>query len=180
MGDIYRTCKQLVRLSLFLSILLIFSITLNIFQTVTLVKMSDRFLEETGNRLEKLENTINEFMTKFDVLFVETTAYAPYDSRGLCNDGDVKTSTGVYPSSYTVAVDPKIFPYGTRFLIPGHGLKIAQDTGVAMRKRTLEVSRGQSSFYLVDMAVKTHQEAVKYGRKIVPVFMWRDAVVHKS
>lgn len=39
----------------------------------------------------------------------------------------------------TVAVDPKVFPMGTRFYIPGYGWSIARDTGGDIKGRHLDL-----------------------------------------
>lgn len=45
-----------------------------------------------------------------------------YDQTGL-------TATGSLAGYGSIAVDPSVFPYGTRFFIPGYGYGTAVDTG---------------------------------------------------
>jgi len=64
-----------------------------------------------------------------------------------------KTSTGVYPTvGRTVAVDPKVIPYGTVIEIDGFGTRVAEDTGGAIKGNKL------------DIFVETTAEAFQYGR----------------
>lgn len=62
-----------------------------------------------------------------------------------------KTSTGVWPDIGTVAVDPKVIPYGTKMYIPGYGFGTAQDTGV----------KGEH----IDVFFDTENECIQFGRK---------------
>lgn len=71
-----------------------------------------------------------------------------------------KTATGIYPrSDITIAVDPKIIPYGTVVYIEGIGARVAEDCGGAVKNNVIDV--------FVDT---THQEAIKMGRKKLKVY----------
>ncbi|MDY4519273.1 MAG: 3D domain-containing protein, partial [Candidatus Spyradocola sp.] len=62
-----------------------------------------------------------------------------------------KTSTGVWPSIGTVAVDKSVIPYGTKMYIPGYGFGVAQDTGVSGNH--------------IDVFFDTEAECRQFGRK---------------
>ena len=65
-----------------------------------------------------------------------------------------KTCTGVMPQvGVTVAVDPKVIPLGTKIYIEGLGVRIAQDTGGAIKGNKL------------DVFVATTAEAYQLGRQ---------------
>lgn len=76
-----------------------------------------------------------------------------------------KTSTGVRPSSEsTVAVNPKVIPYGSRILVEANDGSyrkelIAQDTGGALKKGSA----------IVDIYMSSKDSCKKFGRKSVKV-----------
>ena len=91
----------------------------------------------------------------------EVTAYCPNSCCcGKYSDG--VTSTG--KSAYTkgVAVDPSVIPYGTKLQIPGYGSVIADDCGGAIKGMRL------------DVRFLTHQQALKWGRKILRVVVIKE------
>lgn len=56
----------------------------------------------------------------------------------------------------TIAVDPKVIPYGTKVKINGH-VYIAQDTGVSGKH--------------IDIYFDSHEEALKFGKKKAVVYV---------
>ena len=81
-----------------------------------------------------------------------------FDTTHYSHTGN-RCSTGVYPKAgRTVAVDPKIIPYGTILYIENYGFRIAEDCGGLIKQKRL------------DMFVNSHNEAVKLGRKKVRVW----------
>jgi 3D (Asp-Asp-Asp) domain-containing protein len=98
----------------------------------------------------------------YKVLTMEVAAFAPLDNQsGICADRSPnETSTGNKPAMGTVAVNPKIIPYGSKIYIEGYGFGIADDTGAFVRRRT----------DLIEVFMPTYEEALEWGRK-------RDVVV---
>ncbi len=78
-----------------------------------------------------------------------------------------KTSTGTVASRGTVAVDPKIIPYGTKLYIKSadgkfvYGYAEASDTGGALR----------SGRVIVDLYMDTEKECFTFGRRDVIVYI---------
>jgi 3D (Asp-Asp-Asp) domain-containing protein len=67
------------------------------------------------------------------------------------------TASGTMARRGTVAADPKYLPYGTHLFIPGYGYGVAEDRGGAIKGRRL------------DLFFPTHQEALRWGRRMVIV-----------
>ena len=73
-----------------------------------------------------------------------------------------KTSTGRSPVvGRTIAVDPKVIPYGSRVFIPGFGWRVAEDTGAQIRGNR------------IDVLVENEEKAYKLGRKSALVLWTR-------
>lgn len=91
------------------------------------------------------------------MLKMEATAYAP-DPRCL-GVSSKYTATGVRAKRGIIAVDPRIIPLGTSLYVSGYGRGLAADTGGAIK--------GNS----VDLCFDTYEEAVKFGRRRVEVYI---------
>lgn len=79
------------------------------------------------------------------------TGYCPCVK--CCGKSDGITSTGVVAqANRTIAVDPKVIPYGTVLLIDGKEY-VAEDCGGAINGKR------------IDMFYDTHQEALEWGVK---------------
>ena len=86
---------------------------------------------------------------------VRTTAYCPCEScsgpHGAC------TATGKRAqANHTVAVDPKVFPYGTKFKYNGITY-VAEDCGGGVKGKH------------IDIFFETHQEAMNWGSRTITV-----------
>ncbi|NLC76855.1 MAG: DUF348 domain-containing protein [Clostridia bacterium] len=81
---------------------------------------------------------------------VIATAYAPTGNR---------TYTGTWPKRGTIAVDPKVIPLGTELYVEGYGAGKAEDIGSAIKGNR------------IDVFVDTEEEAVKWGRRKVKVYI---------
>lgn len=95
----------------------------------------------------------------------KTSAYtAASCGKNSGSPGYGRTATGVYakrdPYGYsTVAVDPKVVPYGTKLYIPGYGLAVAQDTGGAIHG------------YKLDLYFNTLNQCYSWGVRYVNVYV---------
>ena len=99
------------------------------------------FIVDTGE-VEPIVQDLGEF---------KVTAYCPCEK--CCGKTDRITSTGVIAQeNRTIAVDPKVIPYGTKVLIDGKEY-IAEDCGGAIKGNK------------IDVYFRTHQEALNWGVK---------------
>lgn len=87
----------------------------------------------------------------------KTTAYCPCSS---CSDGwGRRTSTGTTATAgRTIAVDPRVLPYGSKLMINGI-VYTAEDCGGGVKRNH------------IDIFFDTHSEARQYGVKNVEVFL---------
>ncbi len=85
--------------------------------------------------------------------------------------GCTNTSTGNRPvSGKTIAVDPKVIPYGSKISIPQMGKTfIAHDTGSAVKSRLASRKHGRNNI-VVDIFCYSEAQARQYIKKY-PMFM---------
>ena len=98
--------------------------------------------EEMKVRLEKLQG---RFLGTF-----ELTAYCY---------GNI-TSTGTTPTANrTIAVDPKVIPYGSKVRIEGYGTYIAEDCGGAVKGN------------IIDIYIPGYDNCIQFGRRTAKVYI---------
>lgn len=134
---------------------------------------STAFAKEAPNEPTAEENTAVEAQEQaepLDELEEETelvslgeytiTYYCKENYPHICNDGDAtRTATGTIPTpGRTIAVDPKVIPYGTEVIINGNTY-IAEDCGGAINGNR------------IDIVVDTHEEALQCGIDHYEVFV---------
>lgn len=85
--------------------------------------------------------------------------------------GCKNTSTGNKPiAGKTIAVDPKIIPYGSKIIIPQMGQTfIAHDTGSAVKSRLASRKHGRNNI-VVDVFCYSESQARQYIKRY-PMFM---------
>ena len=90
-------------------------------------------------------------VTQAKELKVEATAYC----------GDEVTSLGIKPTPYrTIAVDPKVIPYGSIVYIPEYkALFRAEDTGSAIKGKR------------IDIFLLNEDECKEFGRKNIRIYV---------
>jgi 3D (Asp-Asp-Asp) domain-containing protein len=88
---------------------------------------------------------------------VRATAYV-VDARARgCSLNTARTASGTIAGVGTIAVDTHVFPFGTRFYIPGYGYGRATDTGGLIR--------GQH----IDLAMRSCSRALAWGSRTVVI-----------
>lgn len=86
-------------------------------------------------------------------MMAETTGYTHTGNR---------TASGTWPKRGTLAVDPRVIPLGTKIYIPGYGVGVAEDTGGAVKGN------------VIDLFFDTRNEAIRWGRRNVTVYILKD------
>ena len=113
-------------------------------------------IQRLNEELDVANITISELRSKgYKLLYVgdfKLTHYCCEKRKHICGTGDGITATGTQVTAgRSIAVDPKVIPYGTQVYIEGYGFRIAEDCGGAVKKQH------------IDIAVDTHDEAMKMG-----------------
>ena len=120
---------------------------------------SDKFaveLEHVTKSLGTANETISALkITEYELVYMgdfKLTHYCCEKRKHICGDGDGITATGTQVTAgRTVAVDPKVIPYGTQIYIEGYGWRTTEDCGGAVKNKQ------------IDIAVGTHSEALSMG-----------------
>jgi len=116
----------------------------------------------------RLAEIIEYWLDTWQIGTFESSAYSPLDDQNGLNswgDGSVMAS-GARTADHidsAIAVDPEVIPLGSRVWIQGIGWRTALDTGGAIRGKK------------IDIAMRSFDEAVQYGRKQVLVIYPKEA-----
>ncbi len=95
------------------------------------------------------------------------TAYCPCSKCcGYATPG--RTSTGTSAWKPGIAADPRAVAYGTEIYVEGYGRRKVDDTGGAMRR-----SWRRKGLLHLDIRMTYHYSAVKWGRKMMKVRIYR-------
>ena len=98
----------------------------------------------------KTSSTSNSASKNGKHMVVQATAYA----------GDSITSTGTVPKWGTIAVDPRVIPYGSKVYIPQFNKTfIAEDCGGAIKGNIIDIFMGSES------------ECYKWGRRTIDIYI---------
>lgn len=105
---------------------------------------------DCGAREEETSQEKNKFKNARVETFI-LTAYCPCE---ICSEGwGNQTSTGVLATAgRTIAVDPRIIPYGTEVIIDGKSY-FAEDCGGLIKENK------------IDIFFESHQETIEFGKQ---------------
>lgn len=115
-------------------------------------------LEKTNSELELANTTINDLKgQEYKLVYLgnfKLTQYCCEEYEHICGTGNGITATGTkVTAGRTIAVDPKVIPYGTKVYIEGFGWRTAEDCGGSVKGNH------------IDIATPTHKEALSIGTK---------------
>jgi 3D (Asp-Asp-Asp) domain-containing protein len=113
-------------------------------------------LDIRTEQLDKTIATINDLKSdEYELIYIgdfKLTHYCCEEYKHICGTGYGITATGTkVTAGRSVAVDPKMIPYGSKIYIEGYGWRIAEDCGGAVKNKH------------IDIAVATHSEALSMG-----------------
>ncbi|WP_300277901.1 3D domain-containing protein [Peptacetobacter sp.] len=92
-----------------------------------------------------------------------TSTGKSYKSNASAYSGHTKTSTGQKPRFGTIAVDPKVIPYGSKVYIPYFNkVFIANDCGGAIKGTK------------IDIFMNSSRECYKFGRRNIEIIVLKD------
>ena len=118
------------------------------------------FLFAKANEEDRVKTLIRELMAqeRGECFEVVATAYSNDPvSINVPKWRDGLTSTLAKADRGTVAVDPRVIPYGSVIYVQGYGYAVALDKGSAIKG------------YRIDLFFETRQKALKWGVKRVTV-----------
>lgn len=143
------------------------------YRVIPLITVHDEVIPETEHKpnptpIETTSSTTSETTSEplstvgeGKPMTLTAVAYCGENYPHICNNGDsTKTATGVRPiAGRTIAVDPRVIPYGSRVVINGH-VYIAEDCGGAIKGNKIDVFHN------------THEEALQWGIKTVNAIVY--------
>lgn len=108
-------------------------------------------LKESEQTMADLKKSEYKFVYLGDF---KITHYCTESYKHICGNGNGLTATGTKITvGRTIAVDPKVIPYGTTVYIKGYGWRVAEDCG------------GSVDDNHIDVAVTDHATAMSSGVK---------------
>ena len=120
----------------------------------TLRKTQERFTDLMLEQQPDIQDFPNRKLGRFSL-----TWYSPKE-LGKQTSSQLRTSTGTTPKEgRTIAVDPKLIPYGSIVYIQDYGYFIAEDCGGDIKQNR------------IDIYTDRHEYAMQQGRKVANVWI---------
>lgn len=128
------------------------------------IEATQQNINELREENAALRQRMETWLDEWDVMLMETTAYAPLDPAavaGMCYAGDPTVTASGAPTTpgVTVAAGPDV-PFGTRVWAVG-AMRTVQDRG------------GRIGAENIDICVATRAEALRFGRQRAVVVVER-------
>ena len=145
------------RTTLILGIICVCLMVTNLIQVYqsnkTLRKTQERFTDLMLESQPDIQEFPNRKLGRFSL-----TWYSPKELGRP--EEKLRTSTGTKPKEgRTIAVDPKVIPYGSIVYIQDYGYFIAEDCGGAVKENR------------IDIYTSSHEYAMQQGRKVANVWI---------
>lgn len=141
-----------------LAIVCVGLVTLSIIQNIQYNKMLKQQTEKYTELMIEQQPDIQDFPNRKLGRFT-LSWYSPKE-LGKTSPSQLKTSTGTIPKEgRTIAVDPKVIPYGSIVYIQDYGYYIAEDCG------------GDIKSNRIDVFTVSHENAIQQGKKVANVWI---------
>lgn len=129
------------------------SITQNILYSKMLKQQTEKYTELMIEQQPDITEFPNRKLGRFTLSW-----YSPKELGKPIHK--LRTSTGTIPKEgRTIAVDPKIIPYGSIVYIQDYGYFIAEDCGGAIKQNR------------IDIFTASHEYAIQQGKKVAQVWV---------
>ena len=115
-------------------------------------------LIDANTMLEEANATLNDLKSnEYKLVYIgnyKLTHYCTEKRKHICGTGTGLTATGTkVTAGRSIAVDPKVIPYGSKVYIEGYGWRTAEDCGGGVDGKH------------IDVAVGSHSQALSMGTK---------------
>ena len=141
-----------------LAIVCVGLVTLSIIQNIQYNKMLKQQTEKYTELMIEQQPDIQDFPNRKLGRFT-LSWYSPKE-LGKTSPSQLRTSTGTTPKEgRTIAVDPKLIPYGSIVYIQDYGYYIAEDCG------------GDIKSNRIDIFTASHENAIQQGKKVAQVWI---------
>ena len=130
------------------------SIVQNIQYNKMLKQQTEKYTELMIEQQPDIQDFPNRKLGRFTLSW-----YSPKE-LGKTSPSQLRTSTGTTPKEgRTIAVDPKLIPYGSIVYIQDYGYFIAEDCG------------GDIKSNRIDIFTASHKNAIQQGKKVAQVWI---------
>ena len=144
--------------TIILAIVCVGLVTLSIVQNIQYNKMLKQQTEKYTELMIEQQPDIQDFPNRKLGRFT-LSWYSPKE-LGKTSPSQLRTSTGTTPKEgRTIAVDPKLIPYGSIVYIQDYGYFIAEDCGGDIKQNR------------IDIFTNSHENAIQQGKKVAQVWI---------
>lgn len=153
-----KSLKNTKKVTIVLGVVCLSLLLVNIIQNVQFNRMleqqTDKYTELMIAQQPDMQELPFQKLGRFSLSW-----YSP-EELGKEKPEQLRTSTGSTPKEgRTIAVDPKVIPYGSIVYIQDYGLFVAEDCGGAIKQNR------------IDIFTASHSKAIQMGHKVAQVWL---------
>lgn len=153
-----KSLKNTKKVTIVLGVVCLSLLLVNIIQNVQF----NRMLEQQTDKYTELMIAQQPDMQELPFQKLGRFSLSWYSPKELGKEKpeQLRTSTGSTPKEgRTIAVDPKVIPYGSIVYIQDYGLFVAEDCGGAIKQNR------------IDVFTASHNKAIQMGHKVAQVWL---------